>query len=147
MLDAIIEVLRIMGWLGVILAILVITNTATGTLVNMWQNQETFSWKKLLKGIVKAAIFYISALFISVAFTMLPYINEMITNAFGQILISNEVLNTVSSVGVLAVVVAAVVSQAKKAIENVVKLANSSSETEKITWEVIEPEDEEDKSL
>lgn len=147
MLDAIIEVLRIMGWLGVILAILVITNTATGTLVNMWQNQETFSWKKLLKGIVKAAIFYISALFISVAFTMLPYINEMITNAFGQILISNEVLNTVSSVGVLAVVVAAVVSQAKKAIENVVRLANSSSETEKITWEVIEPEDEEDKSL
>lgn len=147
MLDAIIEVLRIMGWLGVILAILVITNTATGTLVNMWQNQETFSWKKLLKGIIKAAIFYISALFISVAFTMLPYINEMITNAFGQILISNEVLNTVSSVGVLAVVVAAVVSQAKKAIENVVRLANSSSETEKITWEVIEPEDEEDKSL
>lgn len=147
MLDAIIEVLRIMGWLGVILAILVVTNTATGTLVNMWQNQETFSWKKLLKGIVKAAIFYISALFISVAFTMLPYINEMITNAFGQILISNEVLNTVSSVGVLAVVVAAVVSQAKKAIENVVRLANSSSETEKITWEVIEPEDEEDKSL
>lgn len=147
MLDAIIEVLRIMGWLGVILAILVITNTATGTLVNMWQNQETFSWKKLLKGIVKAAIFYVSALFISVAFTMLPYINEMITNAFGQILISNEVLNTVSSVGVLAVVVAAVVSQAKKAIENVVRLANSSSETEKITWEVIEPEDEEDKSL
>ena len=147
MLDAIIEVLRIMGWLGVILAILVITNTATGTLVNMWQNQETFSWKKLLKGIVKAAIFYISALFISVAFTMLPYINEMITNAFGQILISNEVLNTVSSVGVLAVVVAAVVSQAKKAIENVVRLANSSSETEKITWEVIEPENEEDKSL
>ena len=147
MLDAIIEVLRIMGWLGVILAILVITNTATGTLVNMWQNQETFSWKKLLKCIVKAAIFYVSALFISVAFTMLPYINEMITNAFGQILISNEVLNTVSSVGVLAVVVAAVVSQAKKAIENVVRLANSSSETEKITWEVIEPEDEEDKSL
>ena len=43
MLDAIIEVLRIMGWLGVILAILVITNTATGTLVNMWQNQEIFS--------------------------------------------------------------------------------------------------------
>ena len=103
--------------------------------------------KKLLKGIVKAAIFYVSALFISVAFTMLPYINEMITNAFGQILISNEVLNTVSSVGVLAVVVAAVVSQAKKAIENVVRLANSSSETEKITWEVIEPENEEDKSL
>ena len=147
MIDASIEELRIMGWLGVILAILVITNTATGTLVNMWQNQETFSWKKLLKGIVKAAIFYVSALFISVAFTMLPYINEMITNAFGQILISNEVLNTVSSVGVLAVVVAAVVSQAKKAIENVVRLANSSSETEKITWEVIEPEDEEDKSL
>lgn len=147
MLDTIIEVLRIMGWLGITLAILVITNTATGTLVNMWQNQETFSWKKLLKGIIKAVIFYVSALFISVAFTMLPYINEMITNAFGHILISNDVLNTVSSVGVLAVVVAAVVSQAKKAIENVVRLANSSSETEKITWEVIEPENEEDKSL
>lgn len=143
MLNAIIEVLKIMGWLGVILAILVTTNTATGTLVNMWQNKESFSWKKLLKGIAKAAIFYVSALFISVAFTMLPYINEMITNTFGQILISNEVLNTVSSVGVLAVVVAAIVSQAKKAIENVVRLANSSSETETITWTVVEPEEEE----
>lgn len=141
MLDAILEVLKIMGWLGVVLGILIITNTATGTLANLWHDKENFSWKKLLQGLVKAIIFYVSALFISVAFTMLPYINEMITAAFGEILISNDVLNTLSSVGVLGVVVAAIVVQAKKAIQNVVRLANGTEAAEEITWEVIEEEE------
>lgn len=141
MLDAILEVLKIMGWLGVVLGILIVTNTATGTLANLWHDKENFSWKKLLQGLVKAIIFYVSALFISVAFTMLPYINEMITAAFGEILISNDVLNTLSSVGVLGVVVAAIVVQAKKAIQNVVRLANGTEAAEEITWEVIEEEE------
>lgn len=94
---------------------------------------------------LKSLIFYVSALFIAVAFTMLPFINEMITNAFGVILLSNEMLNTLSSVGVLGVVVASIITQAKKAIENIVKLANTSSNTEQITWTVIENENEEEK--
>ena len=70
----------------------------------------------------------------------------MITEAFGVILVSSETLNTLSSVGVLAVVIAVIITQAKKAIENVVRLANTSSNTEQITWPVeIEEEDIEEK--
>lgn len=142
MLEAIISTLGIMGWLGVILGILVIVNTVCGTVRNI-SNGESFSWKKMLKGIAKAAIFYGSAVCTSVAFTMLPYINEMIVNSFGVILLSTELLNTLSSVAVLAVVVSTVVVQAKKAIEGIVQLANLSIGEEKITWEVIENEEDE----
>lgn len=141
MLEAIISTLGIMGWLGVILGILVIVNTVCGTVRNI-SNGESFSWEKMLKGLAKAAIFYGSAVCTSVAFTMLPYINEMIVNSFGVILLSTELLNTLSSVAVLAVVVSTVVVQAKKAIEGIVQLANLSIGEEKITWEVIENEED-----
>ena len=133
--------LGIMGWLGVILGILVIVNTVCGTVTNI-TNGESFSWKKMLKGLAKAAIFYGSAICTSVAFTMLPYINEMIVNSFGVILLSTELLNTLSSVAVLGIVVSTVVVQAKKAIEGIIKLANISVGEEKITWEVIEEEED-----
>ena len=74
----------------------------------------TLNDKKMLKGLAKAAIFYGSAICTSVAFTMLPYINEMIVNSFGVILLSTELLNTLSSVAVLGIVVSTVVVQAKK---------------------------------
>lgn len=141
MLEAIMSTLGIMGWLGVILGILVMVNTVCGTVRNI-SNGESFSWKKMLKGIGKAAIFYGSAVCTSVAFTMLPYINEMIVNSFGVILLSTELLNTLSSVAVLAVVVSTVVVQAKKAIEGIVQLANLSVGSEEITWEVIENEED-----
>lgn len=143
MLDAILNTLYIMGWLGIIFAILIITNTVTGTISNIWANQEEFSWKRMFNGILKALVFYIAAAFIGVAFTMLPFINEMIVNTFGTMLISTETLTTLSSVGVLGVVVAAIIVQGKKAIENIVKLANTSSNTEVITWDVEIPEEEE----
>lgn len=141
MLEAIMSTLNIMGWLGVILGILVIVNTVCGTVTNI-TNGESFSWKKMLKGLAKAAIFYGSAICTSVAFTMLPYINEMIVNSFGVILLSTELLNTLSSVAVLGIVVSTVVVQAKKAIEGIIKLANISVGEEKITWEVIEEEED-----
>lgn len=84
-----------------------------------------------------------SAVFVSVAFTMLPYINTMITDAFGVVLLSSELLNTLSSVAVLGIVVASVVTQAKKAFANVSKLSTMSSDVEVITWDVIEPEEDE----
>lgn len=138
MLEAIILTLKIMGWLGIVLGILVGVNIVTGTIVNIWSGKETFSWKKMLKGISKSVVFYFSAVAIGVAFTMLPFINEMITSAFGIMLLSNEMLNTLSSVGVLGVVVSTIVVQGKKAITGVVNLANISSDSEEITWKVEE---------
>lgn len=138
MLEAILSTLSIMGWLGVILGILVIVNTICGTIYNICSGKENFKWKKLFKGLGKAGIFYISAAFLSVAFTMLPFINEMITDAFGTILISTELLNTLSSVGVLGVVASVIVIQAKKAIQGITNLANMSADTEVITWKVEE---------
>lgn len=138
MLEAIILTLKIMGWLGIVLGILVGVNIVTGTIVNIWSGKETFSWKKMLKGISKSVVFYFSAVAIGVAFTMLPFINEMITSTFGIMLLSNEMLNTLSSVGVLGVVVSTIVVQGKKAITGVVNLANISSDSEEITWKVEE---------
>lgn len=142
MLNAILNTLHIMGWLGIIFAILVVTNTVAGTISNIWAKKEEFSWKRMFNGILKAFVFYVAAIFISVAFTMLPSINEMIINTFGTMLVSTETLNTLSSVGVLGVVIAAVIVQGKKAIENIVKLANTSSNTEVITWAVEMPEED-----
>lgn len=142
MLEAILSTLTIMGWLGIILGILVIVNTVCGTIYNICSGKENFKWKKLFKGLGKAGIFYISAAFLSVAFTMLPFINEMITDGFGTMLISTELLNTLSSVGVLGVVASVIVIQAKKAIQGITNLANMSAETEVITWKVIEEEED-----
>lgn len=141
MIEAILKTLDIMGWLGVILGILAIVNIVTGTLINTWSGKEKFNIKKMIKGISKVATFYICAVLVGVAFTMLPFINEMITNAFGVILLSNDLLNTFSSVGVLGVVVTTIVAQAKKAIKGIVDLANISADSEIITWEVEEPKE------
>lgn len=138
MLEAILTTLKIMGWLGVVLALVVIVNTVCGTVFNISSKKESFSWKRLLKGLGKSLVSYLSATLMGVACTMLPYINEMITGAFGTVLLSNDILTTLSSVGVLGVVVAAIVSLGKKAIANVVKLANMAYETEEITWNVEE---------
>lgn len=142
MLEAIMEILKIMGWLGAVLGILAFVNIVCGCIANVNAGQP-FSWKKFFKGILKVVIFYLSAVCVAVAFTMLPYINIMITNAFGVILISSEMLNTLSSVAVLGIVVTSVINQAKKAFENIKKLSEMSSDIEVITWEVIEPEEEE----
>lgn len=136
MLEAIMSTLTIIGWLGLILGILASVNIVTGTLLNVWNKKESFSIKKMFKGIGKVAIFYVSAALISIAFTMLPFINEMITNAFGTVLVSNESLGTLSGVGVLGVVVSTIVVQGKKAISGIIGLANISSEVEEITWKV-----------
>lgn len=138
MIDAILSTLYIMGWLGLVFGILVVVNTVTGSLVNVWTSKEVFSFNKLFKGISKSLVFFISAVAIGVAFTILPFINEMITYAFGVMLISNETLNTLSSVGVLGVVISTIIVQGKKAIEGIVKLANLSANTEEITWKVEE---------
>lgn len=138
MLEAIISILKIMGWLGVILGILVVVNISTKTINNVWSSKELFSWKKMLKGIVKSLIFYVSAVFICVAFTILPYVNEMIIDTFEVMLISNEMLETLSSVGVLGTVLSTIVVQGKSAITGVLALSKVSTNSEEITWTVEE---------
>lgn len=138
MLEAIIETLKIMGWLGIILGILVTVNISTSTIHNIWSSKELFSWKKMLKGIGKSLVFYLSAVAISVACTMLPYVNEMITASFGVMLVSNETLEVLSSVGILGIVMSTIVIQAKKAITGVSTLSNVSTSDEEITWKVEE---------
>ena len=127
MLEAILETLKIMGMLGIVLFILAAVNIATGTIVNIWQNGEEFSWKKMWKGIEKVLVFYASSIAIAVAFTMLPYINDMIIDAFGSSLINAETLQTLSSVAVIGTVIAAVIVQGKKAIIGISELATMSS--------------------
>lgn len=124
--EAILKTIDIMGWLGLILLILVLVNISCGIYTNISKG-EKFSWIKLFKGLIKAVIFYISSAAVGVAFTMLPFVNEMITNAFDVTLIANETLNTLSSVSVLGVVAAAIITQAKKALEGIIKLANINS--------------------
>lgn len=142
MLSAILSILNVMGWLGVVLFTLVVVNTICGTIYNICTKQETFSWGKMLKGIAKAGLFYLSAALCGVAFTLLPFINEMIIAQFGVMLLSSELLNTLSSVGVLGLIASTIVVQGKKAVEGMIKLANVSADTEVITWEVKDPEEE-----
>lgn len=93
----------------------------------------------MLKGIGKVVIFYLSAVAVSIAFTILPFINDMITEAFGVVLLAKDTLTTLSSVAVLSVVVTVIVTQGKKALESVINLSKlSTSNKEEITWKVEE---------
>lgn len=88
----------------------------------------------MFKGIGKVSVFYFSAVAVSIAFTILPFINEMITTFFGVMLISNDTLNTLSSTGILGIVMATVVMQGTKAIQSILELSKTSTgEKEEIT--------------
>ena len=141
MLEAIISTLSIMGWLGIVLGILLIVNTLCGTMLNIYEGQY-FTWKRLFTGLLKSVVFYIGAAMVGVAFTMLPYINEMIIAGFNVTLLSTELLNALSSVGVLGTVISTITVQGKKAIQGIIELAQVSADTEQITWEVWEDEED-----
>lgn len=129
MLETIIEVLKIMGWLGVILGILTFVNTICGIITNL-NRGEKFNLKKLLKGLLKAVMFYLSAVLTSIAFTMLPFINTMITKIFEIELLSSDTLNTLSTIAILGIIVAAIITQGKGAIENVNRLSIMSADVD-----------------
>lgn len=129
MLETIIEVLKIMGWLGIILGILTFVNTICGIITNL-DRGEKFNLKKLLKGLLKAVIFYLSAVLTSIAFTMLPFINTMITKIFEIELLSSDTLNTLSTIAILGIIVAAIITQGKGAIENVNRLSIMSADVD-----------------
>lgn len=127
MLETLMQTLIIMGWLGIVLVILAFVNILTGTLVNIWSGKEEFSGKKMAQGITKVLAFYICAVFVAVAASLLPSINTMITNAFQVQLLTDELLNTFSSIAVLGVVISTIIVHAKKAITGIGELANLSS--------------------
>lgn len=142
MYEAIISTLEIVGWLGIILGILVLINTVCGVIFNINKNGQEFSWKVLFKGLLKAVVFYGCAAALAVAFTMMPYVNEMITNVYGVQLIAQDTLHTLSTVAVLGVVTAAIVAQGKKALEGITQLLTVKVNSEEITWDVVEPEED-----
>ena len=133
MFEALQSTLQIIGWLGIILGILVFVNTVCGIIFNTSEKGESFSWKILFRGLLKAFTFYGCSALISISFTILPFINEMITNVYGTQLIDSGTLNTLSSVAVLGVVVSTVVAQGKKALEGVTQLLTVKSNNEVIT--------------
>ena len=115
-----------MLWLGITLAILAVVNILTGILVNTWSKKEKFEFNKLIKGILKVVVFYICSTSVAIAFTILPFINQMIEKTFAITLLSSDLLNTFSSVAVLSIVIATIVTQAKKAVTGIIELANLS---------------------
>lgn len=133
---AIFATLKIMGLMGIVLFLLATVNTVCSITYNTRDKKEVFSIKRLFKGISKTALFYISSVFVGIAFTIIPFINEMISNYFGQVLISNDMLKDISGVGVLGVCLMVIVNQGKKAYEGITKLGEIKGDNEEITWEV-----------
>lgn len=141
--EAILSTLQIIGWLGIILGMLVVINTVCGVTFNINNNGEEFSAKILFKGLLKALLFYICSALLALAFTMLPFVNEMITEVYDIQLVSNDTLTTLSTVAVLGVVVSAIIAQGKKALEGINQLLEVKVNNEIVTWEVEEPEENE----
>lgn len=139
--EAILSTLKIVGWLGVVLGILVLINTVCGVIFNVNKKGESFSWKILFKGLLKAVVFYICSGSLAIAFTILPFVNQMITDVYKVQLISNDTLTTLSTVAVLGIVVNAIIAQGKKALEGIGQLLTVKANNEEITWKVEIPED------
>lgn len=135
---AILNVLRIMGMIGVVLFLLASVNTVCSTVYNVSGKQEGFSWRRLFKGIGKTALFYVSSIFVAVAFTILPFINGMISTVFGQMMIDTDTLQNLSGIGVLGVCVSVILQQGSKAFEALKKLGELKSDNEEVTWKVEE---------
>ena len=143
MLELILPVLSIMGYLGIILGILVLINTVCGIIKNTSVGQP-FSWKILFKGLLKALVFYGCSVLLSIAFVMLPEVNMMITENIGVPLFSQETLTTLSDAAVFAVVVTSVVAQGKSALEGVTELVGVKVNPDKAKYIEAEKKKEEE---
>ena len=124
MLEAILKTLEMMGWLGIVLAILAFVNILTNTLINVWCKGEKFDVKRLLKGIGKVAAFYVCTALVGIAFALLPFINSMINNTFQIAILSEDILSTFSTVAIFTEIASILIIQAKKAYKGIVELAD-----------------------
>ena len=129
MWETILATLTIMGYLGIILSILVLINTICGIVKNTSEGQK-FSVKILFKGLLKALIFYLCSSLLSIAFSMIPEVNGIITDVAGVQLFGQDTLITLSNVAVFTVTVSAIVAQGKKALEGVIELLSVKVNTE-----------------
>lgn len=125
-LAAVLDTLKIMGVMGIVLFLLATVNTVCSTVYNVSDKNEKFSIKKLFKGIGKTVMFYGSSILVAIAFTIIPFINNMVSSVFGQTLISEDLLHDVSGIGVLGVCIGVVINQGKKAYEGIKKLGSMS---------------------
>lgn len=135
---AILEVLQVMGLMGVVLFLLAAVNTVCSTVYNVSGMKENFSLRRLMKGVGRTALFYGSSIFVAIAFTILPFVNDMISTVFGQDIIDTAMLESLSGVGVLGVCISVVLQQGTKAFEGIRKLGNMKMDDEEITWTVEE---------
>lgn len=126
MWEAVCATLNIIMWIGAILGLLLIVNTVSGTICNL-NKGERFSWKKFFQGIGKAVAFYISIALLSVATTLLPFINTMVVEVFGVEFLAPAVLDAISTTAIFGIAASAIVIQGKKALENVIALAKISN--------------------
>lgn len=126
--EAIIEILSIMSWLGVILLLLTIVNISCKAYCNITQLGQKFSWKKVFGGIGKMFLFYCGASLTSVAFSLLPIVNEMINKTSEAELITNEALGQLSTLGVLGICINVIITHGKKALEGITALGKMSKE-------------------
>ena len=108
--EAIIEILSIMSWLGVILLLLTIVNISCKAYYNTTQLGQKFSWKKVFGGIGKMFLFYCGASLTSVAFSLLPIVNEMVNKTSEVELITDEALGQLSTLGVLGICINVIIT-------------------------------------
>ena len=126
MWESISATLNIILWIGAVLGLELVVNTLCGVIYNVGEGKEEFSWKKLLMGIGKALAFYVCVGLLSIAFTMLPFVNAMVVEVFGVELLSSAVLDTLSTAAIFGIAAAAITVQGKKAIEGIFSLAKMS---------------------
>lgn len=145
MQEALLATIKIIGWLGIILALLTIVNTVCGIIVNTDKVEGSFSWSILFKGLLKALVFYGCSALLAVSFTLLPFVNDMITNIYGVQFIAEDTLTTLSTTAVFAVVIGVIVVQGKKALEGIVELTKVKAvKGEIVSWEVEDADEETD---
>lgn len=125
---AVSETLSIMGWLGLVLGLLTLVNVTCKAFYNVTQLKQKFSWNRIFHGFRKMLLFYLSSICVSVAFSILPYVNVMINEAFNIELISNEMLEQLSALGVLAICLNTIIAHGKKALQGITALGQLKNE-------------------
>lgn len=121
MIATILVTLRIFLWIGFLLFLCSSVNIIGNTYLNI-KSGEKFSWKKLFKGIGKVMLQWVLSTILAIVCNILPFINVMIVEVYGVALIGNEVLTTLSAIGIVGIGINSMIIQAKKALEAIKKI-------------------------
>lgn len=121
MITTILTTLKIFSWIGLILLLCSSVNIGGKIYLNMKEG-ETFSWKKLFKGIGKVMLQWALGVILAIVCSVLPFINIMIAEVYGVALIGDELLSTLSAVSIIGIAVNSIITQSKKALEVIKKI-------------------------